>query len=73
MNSVFLLVPLSLLLGFLWVLVFLWTLDKDQYSDLKGSSQRILYDEDKPLNPALSDDSTAGEKTNADLVKSSRQ
>jgi len=49
MDSVLFLIPLSLLLGFLWVLVFLWSLDRNQYTDLEGASQRLLYDEDKPL------------------------
>jgi len=53
-SAVFL-IPLSIFMGFVWVLIFLWTLNKEQYSDLDGSAERILYDEDKPLTPPVSD------------------
>jgi len=49
MSGYLFLLPLSLMLGFVGLLTFLWTLKQNQYDDLKGSSYRILDDEDVPL------------------------
>ena len=51
MHSMVYLIPLSLALGFIWLLVFFWTLRRDQYEDLDGAAERILYDADTPLPP----------------------
>ncbi len=48
MNSLFLLVPVSLLLGLIGLLGFLWTLRTRQYDDLDGAASRILFDDEKP-------------------------
>jgi len=48
-SAMLLLIILSIVMGLLWVFVFLWCLKKDQYADLDGSSQRLLYDEDTPI------------------------
>jgi cbb3-type cytochrome oxidase maturation protein len=42
------LIPISIILGLIGLLVFLWTLRNSQYDDLDGASERILYDEDRP-------------------------
>jgi len=49
-NAMILLLPLSIILGLIWLGVFIWCLRDDQYTDLEGSSQRILFDEDSPIN-----------------------
>ena len=50
MSGYFFLIPVSLALGFAGLALFLWTLKSGQYDDLDGASERILYDEDRPLN-----------------------
>lgn len=37
------LIPVSLGLGLLGLLAFLWALRTDQYSDLEGEASRILF------------------------------
>lgn len=46
MNVLVVLIPVSLALGLLALLAFLWTLKSDQYSDIEGDAMRILDDED---------------------------
>jgi len=50
MSDYLFLVPLSLLLGIIGLLTFLWTLKSDQYEDLEGARYRILDDDDQPIN-----------------------
>ena len=49
MNVLILLIPVSLLLGGLGLIGFIWSLRHDQYSDPEGDAARILMDDDKPL------------------------
>lgn len=39
-------IPLALVLGLVWLGIFIWTLRSDQYEDLEGASQRILIDDE---------------------------
>lgn len=48
MSDFFYLIPVSIVLGLVGLLVFLWTLRDGQYEDLDGASERILYDDDNP-------------------------
>jgi cbb3-type cytochrome oxidase maturation protein len=48
MSEFFFLIPISIVLGALGLIVFLWTLRSGQYEDLDGAAERILYDEDEP-------------------------
>lgn len=50
MSDFLWLIPLSVLLGLGGLIVFLWTLRANQYEDLDGAAERILYDEDEPLD-----------------------
>jgi cbb3-type cytochrome oxidase maturation protein len=45
MDSLILLVPVALLLGFLGLLAFLWNLRAGQNEDLDGAASRILFDD----------------------------
>jgi cbb3-type cytochrome oxidase maturation protein len=45
MNSLLLLIPISLFLGLLGLLGFLWALRTRQYEDLDGAAARILFDD----------------------------
>ncbi|WIY52375.1 cbb3-type cytochrome oxidase assembly protein CcoS [Devosia sp. YIM 151766] len=48
MSEFFYLIPISIVLGLIGLLVFLWTLRNGQYEDLDGASERILYEDDHP-------------------------
>jgi cbb3-type cytochrome oxidase maturation protein len=48
MESLYLLIPLSVLLVFLIGIVFWWSLRSGQYDDLEGPAYRLLMDDDKP-------------------------
>ena len=45
MEVLVILIPVSLFLGLLGLLAFIWTLKSRQYEDPDGDSQRILTDE----------------------------
>jgi len=46
MSILLYLVPVALFLGFLGLVIFIWTLRTNQYEDLEGTAQRILIDDD---------------------------
>jgi cbb3-type cytochrome oxidase maturation protein len=48
MNILAILIPVSLTLGGLGLIAFLWSLRSDQYDDLDGAAWRILLDDDAP-------------------------
>lgn len=47
MSDFFYLIPLSLGLGVLGLVVFLWTLKGGQYDDLAGAAERILFERER--------------------------
>lgn len=47
MSVLIYLIPIALLLGFLGLLAFLWSLKSGQYDDLEGAAHRILNDDDE--------------------------
>jgi len=51
MDFVYVLLPLALLLGFIGLLAFMWTLKSGQYDDLDGAAWRAIMDDDQELNP----------------------
>ncbi len=59
MNILTLLIPVSLFLGLLSLVAFLWMLRHDQFEDPKGQAERILsdrYDDEPAPDPAPSKD-----------------
>ena len=46
MNILAILIPVSLCLGGVGLLAFLWSLRADQYEDLDGAAWRILLEDD---------------------------
>ncbi len=46
MNVLVILIPVSLILGGLGLVAFLWTVRSDQYDDDQGNTARILLDDD---------------------------
>lgn len=61
MDSLFLLVPLSLILLSLAVLLLRWAVRTGQYDDLERPGHSILYDDDKHLIPDGSASRTSGD------------
>ena len=47
MDIMIVLVPGALLLGFIGLMAFFWSLRSGQYEDLKGAAHRILLDDDE--------------------------
>lgn len=45
MDSLLLLIPISLFLGLVGLVGFLWALRSRQYEDLDGAAARILFDD----------------------------
>ncbi len=50
MNNLIILIPIALGLGALGLGAFLWSLKSGQYDDLDGAAQRVLIDDDGPLD-----------------------
>jgi cbb3-type cytochrome oxidase maturation protein len=51
MTILYLLIPVTLVMGTVGLGAFFWSLRSDQYDDLAGDAERILHDEDTPLPP----------------------
>lgn len=47
MSSIYILVPISILLGVLALFFFFWAIKKKQFDDSEGIKYRILYDDDE--------------------------
>lgn len=59
MESVYLLVPVSVILVFGIAYAFWWSVRSGQFDDLEGPGFRILMDDDQPLK---ADESEAAKK-----------
>lgn len=46
MNVLAVLIPVSLILGSIGLIAFLWTVRSDQYDDALGNAARILLDDE---------------------------
>ncbi|MFG6665982.1 cbb3-type cytochrome oxidase assembly protein CcoS [Halomonas sp. HNIBRBA4712] len=55
MTSLYLLIPLSLMLLSLAVWAFFWAVKNDQFDDLEGPAHRILFDDDASPPPSPAD------------------
>lgn len=53
MESLYLLIPLSVLLVFGILLVFAWSLGNGQFDDLDAQGRALLEDDDNPTPPSL--------------------
>ena len=58
MESLYLLVPLALIIaaGIIWV--FLWAVKSDQFEDLEGPAHRIIMDDDDRVKEKSDDESS---------------
>jgi cbb3-type cytochrome oxidase maturation protein len=59
MDILYLLIPLSSVLVLGIVGVFAWALHQDQFDDLEGEGERILFDEPQARSGAAPQKSTA--------------
>ncbi|HPT50917.1 MAG TPA: cbb3-type cytochrome oxidase assembly protein CcoS [Accumulibacter sp.] len=67
METLYLLIPISIVLVFLIGVAFWWSLRSGQFDDLEGPGYRILMDDDKPLSSAVAHDkSTVGDGSHGD-------
>jgi len=64
MDSLYLLIPLSVLLVFVIAIVFWWSVKSGQFDDLEGPGFKILMDDDGPDIPTTG----AGKKDNSEKV-----
>ena len=48
MSVLAFLIPISLAMGLVGLAAFIWSLKADQYEDLAGAAERMLYDDDAP-------------------------
>ncbi|MBR0564657.1 cbb3-type cytochrome oxidase assembly protein CcoS [Azoarcus sp. L1K30] len=61
MESLYLLIPLSVVLVFIIGVLFWWSLRDGQYDDLEGPAYRLLMDDKDELPPSSGAASTADE------------
>lgn len=52
MESMFILIPISIILAFLIAYFFWWSGKNGQFDDLEGPAHRILMDDDSADSPA---------------------
>jgi cbb3-type cytochrome oxidase maturation protein len=57
MESLYILIPLSLVLVFVIGVIFWWSLKSGQFEDMEGPAYRILMDDDKPSKGSAASDS----------------
>ncbi|WP_227817002.1 cbb3-type cytochrome oxidase assembly protein CcoS [Nitrogeniibacter aestuarii] len=55
MESLYLLIPLSVLLVFIIGFLFWWSVKSGQFDDMEGPAYRMLMDDDDPAVDRLSD------------------
>ena len=48
MESIYLLIPISVILVFIIAIAFWWSVRSGQFDDLEGPGFRVLMDEDMP-------------------------
>ncbi|MQM29180.1 MAG: cbb3-type cytochrome oxidase assembly protein CcoS [Candidatus Accumulibacter phosphatis] len=53
METLYLLIPISIVLVFLIGIAFWWSLRNGQFDDLEGPAYRILMDDDRAASPPL--------------------
>lgn len=51
MESLYLLIPISVALVFLIGVAFWWSLRSGQFDDMEGPAYRVLMDDDRPRSP----------------------
>ncbi len=49
MQVLLVLLPAALGMATIGLIAFFWALNNGQYDDLQGAAERILYDDDEPM------------------------
>lgn len=49
MNIIYLLLPLSILLGLFFLISFFWAVNKGQFDDLDTPAKKILFEDNKSI------------------------
>lgn len=62
MESIYLLIPVSVILVFLIALAFWWSVRSGQFDDLEGPGFRVLMDDDQPLPNKVPEEADKPEK-----------
>ncbi|MFL0811545.1 MAG: cbb3-type cytochrome oxidase assembly protein CcoS [Agarilytica sp.] len=63
MNSLFILIPIALILLSLAIYIFIWSVKSGQLEDLDTEGRRILFDRDTPKKNTPSDASKNTKQT----------
>lgn len=71
METLYLLIPMSVALVFLIAVLFWWSLRNGQYDDLEGPGYRILMDDDRPVVKEDEPDESGGLQT-APIVRTGK-
>ena len=58
MESLYLLIPLALLLVAIIIWIFLWAVKSDQFEDLEGPAHRIIMDDDDKVKEKTDNESS---------------
>jgi cbb3-type cytochrome oxidase maturation protein len=66
MESLYLLIPLSVVLVFLIGVAFWWSVRSGQFDDMEGPAYRILMDDDDPKPRVVAPQHTISEITKID-------
>lgn len=53
MDSLYLLIPISVVLVFVIGVLFWWFVKSGQFDDMEGPAYRILMDDDQPARPKV--------------------
>lgn len=67
MESLYLLIPVSVLLVFIIGLIFWWSVRQGQFDDLEGPAYRVLMDDDKASSEA--DQTDADDRVSRERVE----
>ncbi len=51
MESLYILIPIAIVIVCVAVAIFLWAVKSDQFEDLERQGHNILFDEDEHLTP----------------------
>jgi cbb3-type cytochrome oxidase maturation protein len=65
MDSLFLLIPLSVLLVFIIGFLFWWSVRSGQYDDMEGPAYRMLMDDDDPKARNAQEQRPGGQRSNS--------
>ncbi|HEY7772098.1 MAG TPA: cbb3-type cytochrome oxidase assembly protein CcoS [Marinagarivorans sp.] len=71
MESLYLLIPVAIIVVAVSVAVFFWAVKSGQYDDLDTEGHRILFDDDTP--PQYSADQSTADQSTADQPSSAEE